>query len=64
MMAGQTIRFACGECNVVFDLGLLPRVQWREQPVDEPADNKAAVTGCPFCGSAEVRAQHDVPLRV
>jgi hypothetical protein len=60
MTPGETIRYACEECLVTFDLALLP-VDQSPELQEEPDDGKidALVMCCPFCMSTEIKAQHD-----
>lgn len=47
----ETIRFACGECQVVFDLRVAPGSEWAEG-IPEGGEPVKAVSliCCPFCG--------------
>jgi hypothetical protein len=55
----ETIRFACGNCLVAFDLQLAPTSEWTEGGLDVPDDIELPPTSCPFCGSSEIEALHD-----
>jgi hypothetical protein len=64
MKPGETIRFACGECQIVFDLNVSPPSDWAEQlELDDLGDIEP--TCCPFCGAAasELRNLHDRAIR-
>lgn len=53
MKPGQSVRFACGDCQAVFDLCIAPESEWAELPNDQgPLD--IAVTACPFCGESNI----------
>jgi hypothetical protein len=56
----ETIRYACGECLVTYDVQLAPVSEWLE-PDDPDAVGELdyAPTCCPFCGSPEIKALHD-----
>jgi hypothetical protein len=54
----ETIRYACGDCQAVFDLCVAPLSEWAEI-VDEDELTDFAPTCCPFCGSAELKMMHD-----
>ena len=60
MKPGETIRFACGECQIVFDLSVSPPSDWAEQLELDDLDDLEP-TSCPFCGAAagELRNLHD-----
>ena len=64
MKPGETIRIACGDCNVVFDLCVAPTSEWPEEmdPAVAPVDQIDAVC-CPFCGASagELGPLHDRP---
>jgi hypothetical protein len=57
----ETTRFACGECLVAFDLCLAPASEWAEGGLDAPDEIEPDC--CPFCGSPEIKATHDHPVR-
>ena len=65
MHVGQPIRFACGECQIAFDVTVAPFDEWREQ-MYEPGDD--VDIGIPtfrrFCGVAELRPVSDTPVIV
>jgi hypothetical protein len=54
MMPGETVRFTCGECNLVFALGLAPQSEWPEIP-KAGMEEEIYAACCPFCGSSELR---------
>ena len=54
MMPGETVRFTCGECNLVLDLCLAPQSEWPEIP-KAGMEEEICATCCPFCGSSELR---------
>jgi len=58
MNLGETLRFACGDCQVVFDLCLAPASERAEQP-EEGVEEDIDPTCCPFCGSSEIEPTHD-----
>jgi hypothetical protein len=66
MKPGETIRIACGECNIVFDLCVAPPSEWGED-FDSSTDtvNDIEPTCCPFCGAAagELKDLHDRATR-
>src|ERR1700722_16477676 len=45
----ETIRYACGECHIVFDLCLAPFAEWADGDMPHPVDHETAAA--PFCGS-------------
>jgi hypothetical protein len=58
MKPGETIRFACGDCQIVFDLNISPPSEWPEHlELDDLGDIEP--TGCPFCGAGELKPLHD-----
>ena len=63
MKPGESIRFRCDECLVVFDLCLAPVTEWPEEPESEDDKNMDVhVANCPFCGSpaaADLVMLHD-----
>jgi hypothetical protein len=65
MSPGETLRFACDECNIVFDLCIAPLSEWvepqNENDFDSPMEVEAP-SRCPFCDLAELRFIHDRPL--
>jgi hypothetical protein len=54
MMPGETVRFSCGECNLVFDVCLAPQSEWPEIP-GPGMEEEIYATCCPICGSSELR---------
>jgi hypothetical protein len=62
MTPGETVRFACGDCGIVFDLGVAPVSEWAEE-IDEADFDGPLEAGepgvCPFCGAAELKPTHD-----
>ena len=52
MKPGEAARFACEECQVVFDLSVAPASQWAEQTEDDGGMELGEPTHCPFCESA------------
>jgi hypothetical protein len=60
----ETIRYACGECLVAYDVQLAPMSEWAE-PDDPHAAGEIdyAPTCCPFCGSGDIKVLHDRPAR-
>ena len=62
MKPGETIRIACGECKIVFNLGVAPASEWVEDFESATGTiNDIEPTCCPFCGAAacELRSLHD-----
>jgi hypothetical protein len=59
MKSCETIRFACGDCQAVFDLCLAPTSEWAENIDADALDIMPAC--CPFCGAAagELKSLHD-----
>jgi hypothetical protein len=61
MKPGETIRFSCGDCQIIFDLNISPPSDWAEQldldDLDYLDDIEPAC--CPFCGAAELKKLHD-----
>ena len=47
MMPGETVRFTCGECNLVFDLCLAPQSEWPEIP-KAGMEEEICATCCPI----------------
>jgi hypothetical protein len=65
MKPGESIRFACGECQIVFDLCVAPASEWAEMQDEDDFEGPLEVglpARCPFCESAELRVTHDRPL--
>jgi hypothetical protein len=53
MKPGETIRIACGECKIVFDLCVAPTSEWAEDFESATGTiNDIEPTCCPFCGAA------------
>jgi hypothetical protein len=64
MKPGETIRYACGDCQAVFDLCVAPESEWDEgipPEVDEAdlPELDMTPTICPFCGSGELTMRQD-----
>jgi hypothetical protein len=57
MRPGENVRFACGECRIVFDISIAPELA-DGSAIDEIDD---WLYCCPFCGIAELRQLHDTP---
>jgi hypothetical protein len=62
VIPANPIRFACGDCQVVFDMCVAPTSEWAEE-IDE-ADFEGGIdvgepSVCPFCGAAELKPTHD-----
>ena len=50
MKPGESIRFACGDCQVVFDICVAATSEWAEAlDLEADADNEFEPTCCPFC---------------
>ena len=62
MNPGETVRFACGDCQIVFDLCVAPPSEWAEEFEEgtEPEEIGKPIL-CPFCGDAELNPTHDRP---
>jgi len=61
MKPNETIRFACGECQAVFDLCVAPESEWAEGvPENEEPLKEASLTCCPFCGAGS----HELKIRL
>lgn len=58
MKAGETIRFACGDCQIVFDLSISPPSDWPE-PLERDDLHAVEPICCPLCGSGELKPLHD-----
>jgi len=58
MKLGETIRFACGNCQIVFDLNISPPSEWPEQLELDHLDDMEP-NCCPFCGAGELKHLHD-----
>ena len=60
MKPGETIRIACGECKIVFDLCVARMSEWAED-FESATDtiNDIEPTCCPFCVAGELRSLHD-----
>ena len=63
MKPGEAIRYACDECQVVFDLALAPISEWAELQDADQGSQHIPVHWCPFCGAGlhELRELHDRP---
>jgi hypothetical protein len=55
MKPGETVRFVCDECLIVFYLGLALASEWTETQ-DAEFKARIEVTCCPLCGSTDFRA--------
>jgi len=66
MNTTQTIRYACYECTVVFDLCVAPTSEWLEQyeDIDDHGEVDITPVSCPFCGSSDLKAANDRPIIV
>ena len=58
MKSGETIRFVCGDCHIVFDLNVSPPSDWAEPPALHDLGDIEPVC-CPFCGAGELKHLHD-----
>jgi hypothetical protein len=62
MKPGETIRYACGDCQIAFDLCLAP---FSECADGDMADlDEAEPKCCPFCGAGELKPTHDRATQV
>jgi hypothetical protein len=63
MKPGEAIRYACDECQAVFDLTLAPISEWVELQDEDTAPEDVEVHCWPFCGAGthELRELHDRP---
>jgi hypothetical protein len=52
MKPGETLRFECGDCQIVFDLSVRPEWEWAEtfEHDDESEIDVGVPIHCPFCG--------------
>ena len=51
MKPGETIRIACGDCKIVFDLCVAPTSEWAEDFESATGTiSDIEPTCCPFCG--------------
>jgi hypothetical protein len=67
MTPGQTLRFACGDCQVVFDICVAPVSEWAEEIDPDDFDGRIDIgepASCPFCGSSEIKVTHDRAVQV
>ncbi len=64
MKPRETVRFACDECHIVFDLCIAPMSEWVEQLDESDFEDTEieAPARCPFCELSELRVVHDRPL--
>jgi hypothetical protein len=60
MKPGETIRFACGECDIAFDLRVAPPSEWEEGMECDATDEFEPICS-PFCGaqSSKLKRPHD-----
>jgi ribosomal protein S27AE len=63
MKSLETIRFACGDCHVVFDLCLAPFSECADGDLAD-IDDSEDPTVCPFCGAGEIKPTHTRPTFV
>jgi hypothetical protein len=64
MRPGETVRYACRECLVAYDVCLAPTSEWAEaEDPDVPEDIDYEPSCCPFCGSGDIKPLHDRPAR-
>lgn len=63
MKPGETVRFACDECQIVFDLTIAPSSEWVEQFDDNEHDDVEInpPCRCPFCNLSKLRPLHVKP---
>ena len=63
MKVGQVVRYLCGDCQVVFDLGVhgVRETEFADEP---PVTDFGEPTCCPFCGAGELTPLHDQAVRV
>jgi hypothetical protein len=65
MKPGESVRFACHECQIVFDICVAPVSEWVEQLDEADFESPMEVdppSRCPLCKSSELRVTHDRPL--
>ena len=58
MKPNETIRFACGDCQIVFDICVAPGSEWADE-LEHDIEEVGEPTVCPFCGAVELKATHD-----
>jgi len=62
MKPGETVRYACDDCHIVFDLSLAPFTESADddlhdlEEVNEP-------DCCPFCGMGQLEPRLESPVR-
>jgi hypothetical protein len=65
MKPGESVRVACGECQVAFDITIAPRDEWRELPNDEDEPDIESTlmsdASCPFCGTPGLMIREKPP---
>ena len=63
MKPGETIRFACDECQIVFDVTVAPPSEGVEQfdDGDGPLEVERP-SRCPFCELSQLWVVHDRPV--
>ena len=62
MMPLETIRYARGDCRIVFDICMAPEDEGSElmTPEEKAVPLDVDPTVCPFCGAGELTAKHDI----
>jgi hypothetical protein len=61
MKLTETVRFACGDCHIDFELCVAPVPEWAEQMEDAGLQAVAEPMCCPFCRADELKPLHDTP---
>jgi Zn finger protein HypA/HybF involved in hydrogenase expression len=67
MRPGETVRFACHDCQIVFDLTVAPVSEWVEELDESDSESPMEVESpvqCPFCESMDLHVTHDRPLSI
>jgi len=62
MKPGETMRYACGDCQIVFDLTLSPLSERADEGIDCPEDEEPLF--CPFCAVDQLRPMHDRAIQI
>ena len=63
MRPGETVRYACEHCHIVFDLCLAPFSESADGDLHGLEESQEP-TSCPFCGAGELRPLHDRPIQL
>ena len=63
MKPNETMRYACDDCQVVFDVAVAPVSEWAEAFDDDGTVDVGEPLCCPFCGANELKTVHDQATR-